>query len=477
MSTPNPSTPAGATSGATSGATAATAAIARFVHEFDLATAGPELRGRARALLLDFCSVTLAALDHDIVPGLLAGIDGAPAGAATLAGHGRASAPDAAFFNGALAHTLEYDDSTLNPVGHPGTVILPAVLALGEARGASGAEVLAAWLVGLEVHSRLGQAQRGNWSFTGGWLPIGHISLIGAAMGCARLLRLDPARVAHALGLAAHLCGQLSINAGSQAKPVGAGHAARSALIAARLAAAGLHGADQVIERSGGFADTFFGVGAHDLAPLARLGAPHHLEEIGVAIKRYPSCYGAHWGVDALLDLVARHALTPDNVAAIELAHPAAAAFLDDSAPTNEEEAKFSHEYNLAVALLRGIPRVRDFGQATLDDPALRAVLRRVRTSVHPADADSATARAYRVTVHTTDGRVLRHEVPRPLGHPRRPMSAADLDDKFRHCVATCLSTEAADALRDRVESLENLTTLGPLMTLLGAARRHGAAR
>lgn len=457
--------------------TLATARIVSFVHDFDMAAASAPLRARARTLVLDFCAVTLAALDHDIVARLLASVDAGAQGVATLAGHGRASVADAAFFNGALAHALEYDDSTLNPVGHPGAVILPALFALAEQRQATGAQLLDAWLVGLEVHSRLGQAQRGNWSFAGGWLPIGHISLMGAAMGCARLLRLSPAQIEHALSLAAHFCGQLSINAGSQAKPVGAGHAARCAVLAARLAASGVEGVTQVIERQGGFADTFFGVGSHDLAVLDKIGAPHHLEEIGVAIKRYPSCYGAHWGIDALLDLIAEHKLTVDNVAAIELAHPASAAFLDNPTPRNEEEAKFSHEYNLAVTLLRGIPRVHDFAASMIASAPLQAVLARVSTRIHPDDADNATARAYRVSVTTSDGRVLVHEVPRPLGHPRRPMSPAELEDKFMHCVAGCLSPGDAARLRALVEEIDAAPDLSAITALLGAATaRRGAA-
>ena len=450
---------------------AATSAIVRFVDAYRLASSPPALQARASALVLDYCAVNLAALDHDLVPRLLGTIDVLEQGPASLSGHGFASVADAAFFNGALAHALEYDDSTLNPVGHPGAVILPALFALGEQQ-ASGAQLLQAWMVGLEVHSRLGQAQRGNWSFTGGWLPIGHISLMGAAMACAKLLQLTPVQIGHALGLAAHCCGQLSVNAGSQAKPVGAGHAARCGVLAARLAGQGVESSADIIEREGGFADTFFGTGFHDLSVLQHLGAPLHLEEIGVAIKRYPSCYGCHWGVDALLDLIGQHGLTVDNVRDIKLAHPPSAAFLDNAAPGNEEEAKFSHEYNLAVTLLRGIPRVHDFSPAMIGSAALQAVLGRVRTEIHPDDAPVAVARSYRVTVTMTDGQTLSHAVARPLGHPRRPMSAADLEDKFHHCVQHALRDAEASQLRVRVEALARAPDLHGITRLLRGAGR-----
>lgn len=454
---------------------AATAALVDFIHGYDIGSATPLLRERAKMLVLDFLSVTIAALDNEIVPVMLGAIEPNEGGVASLAGHGRASAADAAFFNGALAHSLEYDDSTLNPVGHPGAIILPALFALGE-KAASGEQLLEAWLTGLEVHSRLGQAQRGNWSFTGGWLPIGHISLIGAAAACAKMLRLGPAQIAHALSLAAQLCGQLSVNAGSQAKPIGAGHAARAGLLAARMAEKGAHGVAHIIERQGGFADTFFGIDAHDLAtPLAKLGAPHHLEEIGVAIKRYPSCYGCHWGIDALLDLIAGHGLTVDDVREVVLTHPTSGAFLDNPAPKTEEEAKFSHEYNLAVTLLKGVPRVHDFSPETMASPALQRVLARVRTAIHPEGVSVAVSRSYLVTVVTDDGRILSHEVPRPLGHPRRPMSDADLEDKFMHCVAPWLSSEEASRLRALVASLESAPDLTPITALLRGAKQQTA--
>jgi 2-methylcitrate dehydratase PrpD len=333
--------------------------------------------------------------------------------------------------------------------------------------------VLEAYLAGLEVHSRLGQAEVAGWSASGAWLPIGHVSLMGAAAACAKLLRLPPDRIAHALGFAAHFSGALAVSNGALAKPLGSGEAARAGLESALLARAGGTAAADVVERAQGFADVYLGAG-HDLpGKLAKLGAPHHLEEIGIAVKRYPSCYATHWGIDALLLLAAEHGLTAANVAAVTLEHPAAGAFCDNPDPRTPEAARFSHEYNLAVALLDGVPGPASYGPARIAAPDVQTLLAKVRTADHPPELQPPAAWEYRVTVETIDGQRHSRAVPRPLGHPRHPMSPADLEAKFRICVEPRLGAAAAGALLDQLRDFAALPDLDPLGALLAGAAHN----
>jgi len=445
----------------------ATARVSEFVAGFDLATASDLVRARAADLLADTFAVAIAA-SADEFAHILAPLAEDAAGPSTLLGQGRGGSPGlAALYNGSLAHALEFDDSTLNPVGHPSAVIVPALFALAEQRGASGGALLEAYLAGLEVHSRLGQAEAGGWSAAGAWFPIGHVSLLGAAAACARLLGLDAARTAHALGLAANASGVLAVSGGAAAKPLGAGAAARSGLEAALLAAAGATAPADVLERPQGFADVFLGGSAGLAKALEHIGAPHHLEEVGVALKRYPSCYATHWGVDALLLLVQEHSLAPGDVAAIILDHPVAGAFCDNPDPRDPEAARFSHEYNLAVALLDGVPGPSSYLPERLAAADVREMLGRVRTRNHPSDLAPPKAWEYRVTVTTTSGAALSKAVPRPLGHPRHPMSPADVRAKFFTCVTPSLGEGGAEQLLGLLLGIERLPDMAALSRLL----------
>lgn len=452
---------------------AATRRISDFIVGYDIATASELLLDRARTLLADAFGVAIAAFDDEV--GHAAAALGAAGehGRISVIGRGRTDdAGFAALYNGALAHALEFDDSTLNPVGHPSCVIVPALFALAEQTEASGRGLLEAYLVGLEVHSRLGQAEAGGWSAGGFWLPIGHVSLLGAAAACAKLLKLNRGQTAHALGLAGHFCGGLSASNGSMGKPLGAGYSARAGLEAALLAQAGATGAAQVIERPQGFADAFLGPG-NDLAKaLARLGAPHHLEEVGVAIKRYPSCYATHWGVDALLLLAGEHGLRPDDIAAVTLAHPESGAFCDNPRPTTVEEARFSHEYNLAAAVLDGLPGPRSYTVERMARADIQAMTGRVRTESHPASLAPPAAWEYRVTVTTRSGDSFSKAVPRPLGHPRDPMSAADIETKFYACTDRALGDDDARRLLSTlrgVDALADLTAISEILAKISA--------
>jgi 2-methylcitrate dehydratase PrpD len=438
-------------------AAGATARLTEFVTDFRLEDASTVLVARAKDLLVDVIAVAIAAVSSDVA-GVAATRGPATdhGGPVTVLGQGGTHDPGCgAFVNASLAHALEFDDSTLAPVGHPSCVIVPALFALAEAEGRSGADLLSGYLAGLEVHSRLGQAQAGTWSSEGFWLPIGHVSVMGAAAGCARMLGLDGARTSHALGLATQFAGGITAASSTMAKPLGAGASARAGLEAALLARAGATGPSEVIERSNGFADVFLGVG-HDLdGALSSLGSPHHLEEVGVAVKRYPSAYATHWGVDALLLLMDEHGLGPSDIERITLEHPEAAAFCDDPAPATSEQARFSHQFNLAIAAVEGTPGPDSYGQDRLIRRDVTTMLDRIACRSHPPYLEPPMSWQYLVTVETAKGQSLSRSVPRPLGHPRNPMDSEELESKFYRCVAGHLSIGPAELLLEVLRHVE----------------------
>lgn len=429
-----------------------------------------------RSLVLDYLGVAVAGAVADeqsvrTLRGLVARADGR---ATVIAGPATAAAADAALVNAFTAHLMEFDDSTLNPVGHPSVTILPAVLAVGEEVHASGAELLTAYSVGLEVHARLGQAMGSPWSSGDPFLPIGTIGTIGAAVAAGRLLGLDAPRMANAIGLAAASAGQLTVGNGSHAKPYAPAQSAASAVRAAQLAAAGFTGPETVVERPGGFADTFLRATDDTLAAaLSRLGGPTHLSEVGVAIKRYPSCYGCHFSVDGLRQVMAAHDLDGTAIRGVHLTYPADSAFLDDPRPDTVERARFSLQFNLAVTLLDQYPKPEHFEPAALTDPRVLTALNRITSDVHGPDVPTPDCWRHTVAVTTASGETLVGAVPRPHGHPRDPLTPAEVRAKFTANLAYAGRGDVAETVAELVARLDGLADVGELTAALGGDGRH----
>ncbi|MGH9356829.1 MAG: MmgE/PrpD family protein, partial [Terriglobia bacterium] len=159
---------------------------------------------------------------------------------ATLWGQGfKTSAHDAALTNGIAAHALDYDDVTWGLIGHPSVSLVPSLLALGELIGASGRDVLLAYVVGFEVMAKLGRTTQPKHSLEGGWHATGTIGSFGSTAACCKLLRLDAERTGLALGIAYSMTSGNVSNFGTMTKPLHAGLAARNGVQATQLSKLG----------------------------------------------------------------------------------------------------------------------------------------------------------------------------------------------------------------------------------------------
>ncbi len=160
---------------------------------------------------------------------------------------------DAAISNGVAAHALDYDDMCFVSLAHPSCVLVPAILAAGELTGASGRDVLDAYVVGFELECRLGLVMNPRHYHERGWHCTSSIGTLGAAAAASRLLGLDVAGTIHALGIAASSACGLKENLGSMVKPLHAGMAARNGVMAGRLAKAGFISSMEAIEGPQGY--------------------------------------------------------------------------------------------------------------------------------------------------------------------------------------------------------------------------------
>ncbi len=163
-------------------------------------------------------------------------------GKATVWGNDFTTSPhDAALVNGTAAHALDYDDVTWGLIGHPSVSLVPAAFALGEALGASGREVLHAYVVGFEVMAKLGRTTQPRHSLDGGWHATGTIGAFGATAACCKLLGLDAEKTGHALGTVYSMTSGNVSNFGTMCKPLHAGLAARNGVEAAPLGTSRIH--------------------------------------------------------------------------------------------------------------------------------------------------------------------------------------------------------------------------------------------
>jgi len=287
----------------------------------------------ARQCVLDAIGCTLAGASDALVEILLAEMrEQGGAERATIIGHkGRLPAPAAAIVNGAASHALDFDDVNLAMPGHPSVAILPALLALAEERGSSGAEVLTAFVAGYELQCRIGKVIAPGHYDGLGFHATATVGSFGAAAACAHLMGLDADRFATALGIAGTQAAGLKSMFGTMCKPLHAGKASYHGYMAAKLAARGFTSRPDVLECGQGFARTH----SPDFNPERAFDAPPNGWYVcNNLFKYHASCYMTHAPIEAARKLREQHGIAASDVERIEvhrrslrphLQHPGAA--------------------------------------------------------------------------------------------------------------------------------------------------------
>ena len=368
-----------------------------------------------------------------------------PWGAGDCAGHTepgtRLPPPWAALANGASAHALDLDDFTFIANDHPSAVMVPALLAscAGREGSVSGRSLLDAYLVGLEVIFRLGEAvNMGHYRL--GWHTTSTLDSLGATAALCRLDAMSADATAAALALTVSMNAGFVSQFGTMGKPLHAGLAAKSALVASRLGARGATGYPGALDGAVSLATlmTPAGEARFDQA-MARLGDPWGIEEHGLGAKVYPSCGYTHRSVDAAIALREELGIRgADEVESVSASLPDFhLAVLPFHVPGSRDEALFSTAYCVATALATGGNRIADFTPAALRRREVLELAARVtvtgRTPKRPAlnfDADDPDV----VEVRLRDGRTASRAVPVYRGAPGRDLGRDAFVAKFREC-------------------------------------------
>ncbi|HEY0205044.1 MAG TPA: MmgE/PrpD family protein [Acetobacteraceae bacterium] len=461
-----------------------TAGLAAFTAAIQLHRLPPEVVQRARLLVLDLVgNIVRARHDAESTPSLLAAARalGVAAGSSTVFGDcARYTPVGAAFLNGALGHSLDFDDTHAAGSLHPGCPVIPAALAAGEMTGASGADVLAGIIAGYEVTCRIALALPAADHYARGFHPTSTCGAFGAAAAAARVLGLDADGVASALGIAlSQSAGSLQFLAnGAWTKRFQVGWACMGGLSAAVLAREGFKGAADGIEGTHGFLHAY-APNPNPARATQDLGIQFELMQ--TAVKPYPSCRYGHAGIDAALALRAEHGIDPASIESVVLGLPEAGMRLigepaeQKSNPQAVVDGQFSGPFVIATALMSGSMTWDSY--ARLNDPALRVLMLRIRCERDAEVQSHAPANmAGRLTV-AAGGQTFSRLVVVPKGEPGNFLSDAELRSKFAGLSAPVLGEERTERLADAVLGLDTAGGVGAAMRLaspLGGARLAG---
>lgn len=451
------------------------ARIARWVASLRADAIPAAVRVRARDCLIDTVGVALAGSATAAARHARALADEAAAdGTCTALGAARRyDACGAAFANGTAAHAQDFDDNCYAGFVHGSAVIVPAVLAVGERQDATGADAVSACVAGAECEYAVGAATR-SLLYERGWWTTGVLGPIGASMAAAWLLGLDEARTRAALGLAVAAAGGMKACFGSDAKPLGAGHAARAGVAGALLASHGASGPDQVLEGNNGLA-ALFNDNVFDQDRIDALGRHWYLERPGVDVKRIPLCLSSHAAADAVAELVAAHGVAARDIEEIVCdVPPIVLANLKYDAPASPREAQFSMPFAIAATVRHGTVELRHLSDDVLADVELRALMARVRqySGERWRDAglrESAPEGAC-VRLRLRGGRTLERFRAVARGGAADPLSDAELAGKFRGCAAPVLGVSGAAGLLADLRAVDGAAPLRAILRGAGAA-------
>jgi 2-methylcitrate dehydratase PrpD len=438
-----------------------TAKLAAYVAGLKFDDIPHDVRERAKALTLDFLgSAIRARRDAESTPSLFRTLEALALdteGNSTVFGDSRTWTPAmAALLNGALGHSLDFDDTHADASLHPSAPVVPAAFAVGELVGASGREVLTAIVAGYEVCCRLGQALDPTSHYGRGFHPTATAGTYGAAAAAARLFGLSKDQIVAAFGVAGSQAAgslQFLVNGGWN-KRYQVGASAMNGVIAATLARNDFVGATESIEGKHGLL-VGYSDNAHPEKAAADLGKVYETMKIGV--KPYPSCRYTHAALDALIAMRREHNLTPDQIRRVEIGlHRNGITLTGDAAtkrhPTSVVGGQFSMFFTGAVALDQGSFGWDDYDR--LGDAAVDALADKFDVV---QDDRLETGRKHpfgaRVSITTDDG-VHERIHDDPSGEPNSFPDARAMAQKFLTLARPVLNGRA-DQLADAILSLE----------------------
>jgi 2-methylcitrate dehydratase PrpD len=435
--------------------------LAEFITSTDFDDLPPDVVFEAKLCLFDWLAVTLAGAKDPDVNSLIEVVElvGGEAQATVLGRDIKTSVLNAALLNGMFSHVLDFDDTSVEFLGHASVTLFPCLLALSEWKEKSGRELLSAYVIGFEMGCRVAMGSTVN-HYLAGWHGTSTIGHFASASGCAKLLGLSNEQVVHALGAAGTQAAGIKAVFGTSCKPFHAGKAAFNGLLSALLAERGFTSVDNILEGEKCFWDIY----SKDWQ------AESALEEIGKKwyilnnnYKFHASCYGTHAPIEAVLALKKEHGIEPGDIDSIDIrVSPPILEIAGKMKPTKALEGKFSITYSVANALLRDDTGMAAFTDEKVNDPEvikLRDIITLIPdTGVEAFESD--------ITIHAGDENhqkrfnILQHKID---ANEKRDL----IVQKFRSLAEFTLESKHIDELVGRIENLEQESNVADLVKLI----------
>ncbi|MCD8504620.1 MAG: MmgE/PrpD family protein [Burkholderiaceae bacterium] len=451
--------------------------IASFAAGFDASSIPREVFERAKHLILDSIGIAFASGGYDFAAKALAGVCALDSGAGKTAviGHNeRLDLRNAILMNGILVHGLDFDDTHAKGVIHATASVLPTVLGVAAAQAKSGKELLTAYVLGIELATRLGAVAKGGFHQLG-FHPTGLVGTFGCAMAAAWLMGANTQQCQDALGLSlSTAAGSLEfLEDGAWNKRMHPGWAGAAAVTSATLAMNGYRGTSRPIEGRFGLFNSYLGERWGFDIDLATENLGNAWEVLAVSVKPLPACHFTHAAVDAAIrlhqqglrkeDIESIHVLVP-----YEVIKTVCEPLESKRRPANSYEAQFSIPYLVATGLLKGRMTLEELEDQALSDPE---VLKLCKITNYAADPDTAFPKYYdgEVIVHLKNGKVLREREAINRGAVDRPLTSDDIKQKFYDNMALRVTPQRAEQVERAVLDLDG-STANELARILGQA-------
>ena len=414
----------------------------------------------AHRTFMNWLGCAVGAAHHEAAQAALAAVQMLqPAPQATLPGRTeKVDMASAAMINGITSHTFDFDDTHLKTIIHPAGPVASALLALAEHLGASGREMLDALVLGIDVACRVGNAMYPD-HYDRGWHITGSTGTLGAAAACARLLKLDAAQTAMALGIAASQPIGMREQFGTMTKPFHPGAAARAGLMSALMASKGYTASLKALEAPRGMMQTI-STKNDWLEVTDELG-----KRFEISFNSYkPFACGIviHPSIDACVQL-SRQGVTPEQVDSIELkVHSLVLELTGKKEPADGLQAKFSVYHGCAAGLTFGRAAEDEFSDEVVNRADMVALRRKVVATVD----DSIDEASADVTAVLKDGQRVHVFVAHAIGSLQNPMTDANLKAKFHGLSDPVLGAAQTAELINACWSIATAADLRPLAAL-----------
>lgn len=438
----------------------------------------------AKRVTLDTLGIAVGAVRAESTASFIEGIRdrNRDSGGATVFATGERMAPEyAALLNGALAHSLDYDDTHRAASLHPGAPVIPAAIAAGEEVDASGQELLTAIVAGYELTCRLGMAVNPSSHYGRGFHMTATCGVFGATAAAGMVYGFDREEFLSAFGFnGSQAAGSLQfLENGGWNKRAHPGLAAHSALLSTSFAANGFAAASEPFEGARGFLQGY----SDDPYPdKATTGLGEDYEILNVGIKPYPVCRYMHAPLDVLFELVAEESIDPAGVEEITVNIVSPGVSLvgnpTDEYPQSFVDAQFSMPFGTALALVHqddGIETFYDAVEGGVGDDMKRII---DVTTVSEGDwTEAAYPEQWRakITIETTSGtHTGRTEYAK--GEPENPLSWADLVEKYEGLTEPVMGRANAAQAREGIADLESISVADLVTPFAEAGRRPATA-